>query len=291
MMSDFSLAQISATQPVFPGIKILWNAISTVIHTWCRHRRIWFSDILREPANNVTDMSNNNKPTTEMARTKQTEQKTTKWRSSKRASSWATEGASKGTVKGKRLRESTKKLSLPQVQTSIKCMYCATCWNGSNVMVQAGWSTTVRAVQTTRFWWLLMANWRMLVQWSSSQSNKVSVACSDRGWGKIGAKFCQSLKIAATDSCARVCVCTTTQGLKWPKVNAATALTFREGRRYRLWSWHVLNRHYDWLDGTVCNLCMLWDETQGQRGSNEIGCLLYLYTVSQKKHATLFIWA
>jgi len=26
---------------------------------------------------------------------------------------------------------------------------------------------------------------------------------------------------------------------------------FRQGRRYRLWSWHVLNRRHEWLDGTV----------------------------------------
>ena len=26
---------------------------------------------------------------------------------------------------------------------------------------------------------------------------------------------------------------------------------FREGRRYSLWSWHVLNRRYEWLDGTI----------------------------------------
>ena len=26
---------------------------------------------------------------------------------------------------------------------------------------------------------------------------------------------------------------------------------FREGRRYSLWSWHVLNWRYEWLDGTV----------------------------------------
>ena len=26
---------------------------------------------------------------------------------------------------------------------------------------------------------------------------------------------------------------------------------FREGRRYRLWSWHVLNRRHEWLDGSV----------------------------------------
>jgi len=37
VMSDFSLAQISATETVFPGIKILRNAICTVIHMWCRH--------------------------------------------------------------------------------------------------------------------------------------------------------------------------------------------------------------------------------------------------------------
>ena len=27
---------------------------------------------------------------------------------------------------------------------------------------------------------------------------------------------------------------------------------FRQGRRYWLWSWHVLNRQHEWLDGTPC---------------------------------------
>jgi len=26
---------------------------------------------------------------------------------------------------------------------------------------------------------------------------------------------------------------------------------FLEGRQYTLWSWHVLNRRYEWMDGTV----------------------------------------
>jgi len=26
---------------------------------------------------------------------------------------------------------------------------------------------------------------------------------------------------------------------------------FREGRRYKLWAWHVINHRYEWLDGTI----------------------------------------